>query len=84
MILTSYNEGLDINNLELEIGCYKRAENMGWDETAAACMPAILTLTETTQKGDQKGLMKSIQAKFKECHYFTKNQNQSNPRLRVR
>ena len=66
MILTSYNEGLDINNLELEIGCYKRAENMGWDETAAACMPAILTLTETTQKGDQKGLMKSIQAKFKE------------------
>ena len=66
MILTSYNEGLDINNLELEIGCYKRAENRGWDETAAACIPAILTLTETVQKGDQKGLMKCIQAKFKE------------------
>ena len=70
MISTSYSEGLDINNLELVIVCYKRAVNMGWDETAAACIPAILCLTEPTQKGDQKGLMKSIQSTFKEFSHL--------------
>ena len=59
MITDSYSEGLSIDNLDLEIGCFKRAENMAWDETLSACLPAILKLVDVSQKNDQKGLLKS-------------------------
>ena len=54
MITDSYSEGLNIDNLDLEIGCFKRAENMTWDETLSACLPAILKLVDLSNKNDQK------------------------------
>ena len=64
MIYDSFDDGLNIATLDLEIGCYKRAENMTWAETLSACVPAILKLVDTSQKHDQKGLLQSTEVTF--------------------
>ena len=85
MILTSYNTNkkLNIKKLEVEIVQYKNkieddtAISISWGDTAAACVCAILKLTEI--KGDQKELMQamkttlSIKAKFQEFEPFIVN-----------
>ena len=91
MILTSYNTNkkLNIKKLEVEIVQYKNkieddtAISISWGDTAAACVCAILKLTQT--KVNQKELMKamkttlSIQAKFTEFEPFIVNlANQGN------
>ena len=74
MIVKSYKEGLNLQTLEQKIVFYKRVENMGWEETAAACMRGILTLTKSVaDKGDQKALMQSIRETLKAFEHLIVN-----------
>ena len=74
MIVKSYKEGLNLQTLEQKIVFYKRVENMGWEETAAACMRGILSLTKAVaDKGDQKALMQSIRETLKAFEHLIVN-----------